>query len=102
METDTWQLPASAREREAPLLHRIKAMLSLNLPVVVANLDGDRTVDTSFIPKPLLDANYYTMSVSFQPKIIKYALDEYAPRYASSSNTGTYHYKSSVYTSLGL
>ena len=24
METDTWQLPASAREREAPLLHRIK------------------------------------------------------------------------------
>ena len=24
METDTWQLPASAREREAPLLHRIR------------------------------------------------------------------------------
>jgi antirestriction protein ArdC len=24
VETDAWQLPASAREREAPLLHRIK------------------------------------------------------------------------------
>jgi hypothetical protein len=24
VETDVWQLPASAREREAPLLHRIR------------------------------------------------------------------------------
>ena len=42
------------------------------------------------------------MSVSFQPKIIKYALDNYAVEYASSSNTGSYYYRPSVYKNLGL
>src|SRR5262249_28565065 len=31
VETDAWQLPASAREREAPLLHRIRGGASLEL-----------------------------------------------------------------------
>ena len=84
------------------LAHEVKAMVKLNLPVVAANLDGDRTVDRSFIPTPLLDAGYYTMSVSFQPKIIKYALDNYAVEYARSTNSGSYYYKASVYTYLGL
>jgi hypothetical protein len=84
------------------LAHEINTMLGLNLPVVIANLDGDRNVDTSFIPKPLLDANYYTMSVSFQPAIIKYALDNYAVAYAASKNSGCYFYKASVYKSLGI
>jgi len=84
------------------LAHEVKAMLKVDLPVVVANLDGDRTIDKSFIPKPLLDARYYTVSVSFQAKIIKYALDNYAVGYASSSNSGCHYYKASVYTSLGL
>jgi MTH538 TIR-like domain (DUF1863) len=84
------------------LAHEVKTMLKLDLPVVVANLDGDRTVDRSFIPTPLLEADYYTISVSFQAKIIKYALDNYAVEYAGSDNTGCYQYKASVYTSLGL
>lgn len=77
-------------------------MISLGLPVVIANLDGDRKIDRNFIPKPLLDDDYYTMSVSFQPKIIKYALDNYATEFASSDDTGPYYYKASVYESLGL
>lgn len=84
------------------LAYEIETMVSLGLPVVVANLDGDRTVDKNFIPKPLLDADYYTMSVSFQPKIIKYALDNYATEYSDSDKTGPYYYKSIVYDSLGL
>jgi len=84
------------------LAHEIKAMLKLNLPVVIANLDGDRRVDRSFIPTPLLDAGYHTMSVSFQPKIIKYALDYYAATYATSTHSGCYYYEASAYTSLGL
>lgn len=84
------------------LAYEIETMVSLGLPVVVANLDGDRTVDKNFIPKPLLDADYYTMSVSFQPKIIKYALDNYATEYSGSDKTGPYYYKSSVYDRLGL
>lgn len=84
------------------LAHEVKTMIKLDLPVVVANLDGDRKIDRNFIPKPLLDAEYYTISVSFQPRIIQYALDDYAPGYAKSSNTGCYYYKASLYKSLGL
>jgi hypothetical protein len=84
------------------LAYEVETMVSLGLPVVVANLDGDRNIDRNFIPKPLLDADYYTISVSFKSKIIKYALDEYAVGFASSNNTGPHYYKSSVYDSLGL
>ena len=84
------------------LAHEVKVMMEFDLPVVIANLDGDRTVDTNYIPKPILDANYYTVSVSFQPKIIKYALDVYAANYATSTTTGNRQYKPEVYTSLGL
>ncbi|UNK49902.1 TIR domain-containing protein [Lysobacter sp. S4-A87] len=84
------------------LAHEIEVIQEFELPVVVANLDGDRTVDKNFIPRPLLDANYYTMSVSFQPKIIRYALDNYAPKFSDSRTAGPYCYKPSVYESLGL
>jgi hypothetical protein len=84
------------------LAYEVQTIIKLNLPVVVANLDGDRTVDRSFIPQPFLDANYYTVSVSFQPTIIKHALDDYAPKYSTSGKTGQYYYPASVYTSLGL
>lgn len=84
------------------LAHEVKIMAEFNLPIVVANLDGDRTIDRSFIPTPLLDADYYTLSVSFQPTIIKYALDNYAPTFASSDAAGPHYYKESVYTQLGL
>ncbi|MCX6503281.1 MAG: hypothetical protein NT132_12925 [Microbacterium sp.] len=57
------------------LAHEVKVMAEFDLPIVVANLDGDRTIDRNFIPDPLLAADYYTLSVSFQPSIIKYALD---------------------------
>ncbi|MPQ99022.1 molecular chaperone Tir [Modestobacter sp. I12A-02628] len=84
------------------LAYEVQTMLSLDLPVVVANLDQDRNVDRSFIPTPLLDADYYTLSVSFQPAIIKYALDNYAPQYAASGKTGPHFYNESHYKKLGL
>lgn len=82
--------------------YEIDTIVALNLPVVVANLDGNRTVDRDFIPQRILDANYYTVSVSVQPKIIMYALDNYAIEYATSTKTGQYQYPDSVYTKLGL
>ena len=84
------------------LAYEVETIISLNLPVVVANLDGDRTVDRGFIPKPLLDIDYYTVSVSFQPRIIQYALDNYAVGYASSTKAGPHQYPTRVYTTLGL
>ena len=82
--------------------YEVTTILRLGLPIVVANLDGDRNIDKDFIPQPLLDADYYTLSVSFQPKIIKYALDGYAPAFAASDKTGPHYYKTSVYDDLGL
>ncbi|MCV7153476.1 MULTISPECIES: TIR domain-containing protein [Mycolicibacterium] len=84
------------------LAHEVKVAIEFDLPIVIANLDGKRTVDLSVIPQPLLDADYYTISVSFQPTIIRYALDQYAPAYAASGKSGPYHYKSEVYSDLGL
>ncbi|MGP4101816.1 TIR domain-containing protein [Nonomuraea sp. KM90] len=84
------------------LAYEVETMVDLDLPVVVTNLNGDRTIDRNFIPKPLLDVDYYAMSVSFQPAIIRYALDNYAEEYALSSYTGCYQYKPSVYKQLGI
>lgn len=84
------------------LAHEVKVMAEFNLPVVVANLDGGRHVDRDVIPKPLLAADYYTLSTSFQPAIIKFALDNYAPVHATSSSTGPHYYKEHVYSDRGL
>jgi len=84
------------------LAHEIKVLQEFNLPVVVANLDGDRTVDRSFIPQPLLDNNYYTVSTSFQPKIIQHALDNYATSFTRSAKEGPHLYPASIYAGLGL
>lgn len=84
------------------LAHEVKVIIEFNLPVVVANLDGNRSIDTNFIPAPLLNADYYTLSVSFQPKIIQHALDNYAPKYTASSKSGSHYYTSPTYSALGL
>lgn len=84
------------------LAHEVQVMMEYNLPVVVANLDADRTVDRNFIPKPLLDANYYSISVSFQAKMIAHALDNYVPAFRTGKYEGPHQYNASVYRSLGL
>jgi lysophospholipid acyltransferase (LPLAT)-like uncharacterized protein len=84
------------------LAHEVEVAIEFDLPVVVANLDGDRTIDRNYIPSPFLDVDYYTLSASFQPAIIRYALDHYATAYSQSTNTGPHYYKADTYTSLGL
>jgi hypothetical protein len=84
------------------LFYEIETIAKLNLPVVIANLDGGRTINEAVIPQRFLDEDYYTESVSFQPAIIKYALDTYAPAFAKSDKAGPHYYKSSVYEQLGI
>jgi hypothetical protein len=84
------------------LAHEVEVIIEFQLPVVIANLDGDRTVDKNFIPSPFLDAKYHTVSVSFQPKVIKYALDNYAQNFVKNNNIGPHQYGADTYTSLGL
>jgi hypothetical protein len=87
---------------ESFLAYEVKVIIEFNLPVVVANLDGDRGVKASYIPSPFLTENYYTLSVSFQPAIIKYALDKYAPGFAKSKEVGPHYYTEATYKYLGL
>jgi len=86
------------------LAHEVDLMIEFDLPIVVANLDGDRTVDRNFIPEPLLAANYYTVSVSFQPAIIRHALDKYAESYKAEKSTkrGPHQYPAITYSNLGI
>ncbi len=84
------------------LAHEVKLAIEFDLPFVIANLNGDRTIDRTVIPQPLLGVYYYTVSVSFQAAIIMYALDNYAPSYAASGKSGPHQYKSRVYYDLGL
>lgn len=84
------------------LAHEIAVIMELGLPIVVANLDGDRTIDRNFIPKLLLDANYYTVSTSFQPTIIMHALDDYVSGFYTSGKKGPHLYPAKTYTDLGI
>ncbi|MGW6955672.1 TIR domain-containing protein [Streptomyces chartreusis] len=82
------------------LAYEIQVMQEFNLPIVVANHDGGKNINRDFIPKPLLDADYYTLSVAFSPAIIKFALDKYAPQFASSDKSGPHYYKQDIYDRL--
>ncbi len=87
---------------ESFLAYEIEVIIEFKLPVVVVNLDQNRNVVKGYIPAPLLDEEYYTLSVSYQPKIIMHALDNYALFFANSDKNGAYQYKPEVYSKLGL
>jgi hypothetical protein len=84
------------------LAHEIQVIMELNLPIVVANLDGDRIINISYIPNKLLNADYFTVSTSFQPKIIMHALDNYVSLFATTNKKGPHSYPAKAYTDLGI
>lgn len=84
------------------LAYELELIIEFGLPVVVVNKGGDRTIRRDFIPAPLLDADYYTISVSLQPAIIKFALDEYVPVFHKKTNKGPHYYTDQVYKSLSI
>ena len=84
------------------LAHEIKVIMEFNLPIVIANLDGDRKVDRNYIPNKLLNVDYYTVSTSFQPKIIMHSLNDYVAEFSATDKKGPHQYSESVYSNLGL
>jgi len=84
------------------LYYEIETIASLGLPVIFANIDGSRNIQVDKLPTKL-SKPYYTISTSLQPKIIKYALDDYVPEFMSNSTkVGPHKYIDSVYEKLGL
>lgn len=84
------------------LAYEIEVINEFNIPVVIANKDGNRGVVRGYIPKLLLDNNYYTLSISFQPAIIKFALDSYTSAFYTSGYKGSHYYEPQVYSNLGI
>ncbi|MFS7872557.1 TIR domain-containing protein [Streptomyces asiaticus] len=87
------------------LYYEIEAIKRRNLPVVFVNLKGSRSVERARIPKSL--AEHYSINVSFQPGIIKFALDKYVAAFQSNlaalqQKVGPHYYKEDVYVRLGL
>lgn len=96
---------AKAAKSSTFLYYEVEAISRRGLPVVFANLDGARTVQSGKLPTTLTEP--YTISVSFGPSIIKYALDNFPETYAKNLKAGTpkigpHHYNQSVYDQLGL
>ncbi len=81
----------------------IQLAIAKDLPIIVANLNGNRTFDSERCPPILYD--HCAIHVAFKMKIIKYALDGFVPWYNSSnrdSGSGWRYYNNDVYSQLGL
>jgi hypothetical protein len=84
------------------LYYEIETIRKLEFPVIIANLNGSRVVEEPLMPTALVAD--YTLSVSFQPTIIKYALDNWVEAFPQerATKTGPHQYNASLYHQLGL
>ncbi len=81
----------------------IEQALKREIPIIVVNLNGRRSMDSKLCPAILNDE--LAIHVSFNQKIIEYAIDNWYDShktYRAQDETGPYYYKESVYTQLGL
>ena len=71
------------------------------LPIVAVNLNNVRHYDENRCPPILRNAD--AIHVSFNARIIKYALDDFCPNFGRYKGQGeNWRYEESVYTGLGL
>lgn len=80
----------------------IEVAQNLDLPIIAVNLNKIRSYDSERCPAILCDK--YVAHISFNVKIIKYALDNFPDEYArrGPNAEGKRHYNKSVYEQLGL
>ncbi|MFV1607150.1 TIR domain-containing protein [Phaeobacter sp. JH20_10] len=81
----------------------IEQALKRGLPIICVNLNGVRNLDGENCPAILRDE--LAMHVSFNAKMIEYALDNWPSQHAgltAKSETGPYYYKKEIYSSLGI
>ena len=90
------------QDKSSFLAYEVEIMMNLNLPIVIANLDKNRVVAEKNIPRELYGSSHFTVSVSYQPKIIEFALDKYVEEFASSEKAGSCQYGSAIYSRLGM
>jgi MTH538 TIR-like domain (DUF1863) len=80
----------------------IDLALKLDLPIIVVNLNGQRTMDPDRCPVPLRTG--YVVHVAYKRAIIKYALEHFPTEFAGRDRTKTAsrHYGDDVYRHVGI
>jgi len=81
----------------------IEQALSRKLPIIAVNLNGKRAMDTDRCP-PIL-RNELVIYISFNAKIMQYALENWPASHENFKNqgkTGPYYYNDNIYENLGL
>ncbi len=81
----------------------IEQAIDLNLPIIAVNVNGNRQKDDERCPPVLADQ--LAIHVSFNASILQHALENWPASheaYRKEGKSGSYHYKTEVYTRLGL
>ena len=81
----------------------IELALSMNLPIIVVNLNQQRSHDNYLCPPILRDA--LAIHISYSPKIMQFALEAWETwhyEHQRNGKTGPFHYSADIYRSVGL
>jgi hypothetical protein len=81
----------------------IEQAIKRELPIIVININGTRTRDD--IKCPPIVKNGLAIHVSFNAKILEYALEHWPASHYEKLKSGdknSYHYQTETYTKLGL
>lgn len=81
----------------------IDLAISMNLPIIVVNLNQQRSHDDLLCP-PIL-RNALAMHVSYSPKILQFALEGWSTwhyEHQRNGRTGPFYYESDIYKALGM
>ena len=79
------------------------AISHYKIPIIVVNLNGLRVCDTKLCPPAARDV--LSIHIPYGQKILQYALENWTNEHYThvrNGDSGSYRYKESVYTSLGL
>lgn len=81
----------------------IEQAKKFDLPIIVVNLNGKRSMDNDKCPAILRDQ--LAVHVSFNAKIIQLAIEKWSElhyQYQKENKTGAFYFKENVYNDLGL
>ena len=81
----------------------IEQAIKRDLPCIVVNINGKRSCDNYLCPALIRD--HLAIHISFNAKILQYALENWPTsyeRHKRDGDAGPYFYKSDVYEKLGL
>lgn len=81
----------------------IEQAINLGLPIIVVNLNKKRSMDVDRCPSLLRTT--LAIHISFNAKIMQYALENWATSHTkklTTKETGAFYYNDSVYEHLGL